>query len=119
LWLWKTRLPLRPQRGSFFKIFGFPCCFLFMFNSYPQALKIKEQEYLLNQLDRGEIDNYEFIVQLLNLRRHEPEIIITKKEIEKNFDFIPLFRSMVDVANCMISYQEESLAKDKGGNKRE
>lgn len=89
-----------------------------MFRSYPQALKIKEQEYLLNQLDTGEIDNYEFIIQLFNLRRYEPEIVITKKEIEKNFDFISLFRSMVEVANYMISY-EESLAKDKDSNKQE
>lgn len=81
-----------------------------MFKNIAQARKILEQEHLIVKLDAGEIDRYEFIRQLFNLRRYEPDIVIAEDEIEKQFDFIQIFRGAVEIANDMVSSEKDAFA---------
>lgn len=103
------------------EVFEVLCYPHLMFKNIAQARKILEQEHLIVKLDAGEIDRYEFIRQLFNLRRYEPDIVITEDEIEKQFNFIPIFRGAVEIANDMVSSEKTTSADGgvKADSKRE
>lgn len=59
----------------------------------------------MEKLDRHEIDEYEFVTEVLNFRRHVPPFKFTKSDIERNFDYIPLFRMMLEMADIALEYE--------------